>query len=433
VELAPASLFDRSGLVGLSRLLRVGAGDGALAAGGKRLLGLAVLLSLGGAAAAAVALVRGHAVMGTTSEMSWGILIASYVFLVTTSTGVALVSALGHVFGYRVFEPIARRAMFLALVTLLLGFVCIGTELERPLLLLKLVVLSPNPASPIWWMGTLYGVYLLIVIAELYFLLVSDHRRARIFGVITVVAALTVHPTSNLGAVFGLAHSRPYWSGPLLPVYMIATALVSGAALLAVAVYLGGRFGDPRRAALEGPLLDALGRLLALFLGITVMLTVWRTITGLAGHHYHTYDVTMALLTGPLFVHFWLFEVFLGVAVPLWLLLGERRRQPGAVALAGGLSLVGLFVARSNFVYAGQMFSLRPVVGRLGERLTYSPPFKGNVSGLLAYTPSIVELSIVAGAMSAVVVAYVIGLRVLRLVEPEQGAPATRPNPEVRP
>ena len=60
-------------------------------------------------------------------------LIATYVFFAVSSTGLCLVSSLGHIFGFKVFEPIAKKAVFLAFVMLLVGFAVIGTELESPM------------------------------------------------------------------------------------------------------------------------------------------------------------------------------------------------------------------------------------------------------------------------------------------------------------
>ncbi|MHB8872418.1 MAG: NrfD/PsrC family molybdoenzyme membrane anchor subunit [Myxococcaceae bacterium] len=411
-------VLDRRGLATLPRLFQVAANEPAHRALGKRLLWALLAVALLGGGAALVAMARGHHVMGTTSEVPWGILIATYVFLVVSSTGLGLVSSLGHVFGFKLFEPIATRAMFLSLVTLVVGFSVIATELERPILLAKLALLSPNPASPIWWMGTLYGVYLVIIAAELYFLLIGDHRKSRIGGLVTVVAALSIHPTSNLGAVFGLSHARPYWNGPLLPIAFIASALVCGAALLILVVYFGDYFKKDKQLR-EGnaPLLEALGKLLALFIGITVLIGTWRIITGLNGGHYHLKEVTLALLTGPLFFSFWFFEVFVGTALPLTVLLGRKARSPRHLALAAGLTLLGVFVSRLNFVYAGQMFSLKPVAGRLGESMEYAPPFKGNVAGFLPYTPSLVEALVVAGALAAAVLLFVGGSKALKLVK----------------
>ncbi|MFO0567448.1 MAG: NrfD/PsrC family molybdoenzyme membrane anchor subunit [Polyangiaceae bacterium] len=418
MSMSLSAIVDREELGRLGGLLRVAKSDERHVARGKRLLLGLFVLALAGAVAALVALLRGHHVMGTTSEISWGVLIATYVFFVVSSTGLCLVSSLGHVFGFKVFEPIAKKAIFLALVTLLVGFTVIATELERPFRLMKYAIFSPNPAAPIWWMGTLYGVYMVLIGAELYYLFAEDHRRAKQFGLASVIAAVAAH--SNLGAVFGLSHSRPYWYGPLLPVYFIASALVCGAALLILIVTVGDYFGNDKKLRPEhAPLLDALRKLLALFITIIAFFTIWKTITGVAGQHYHKLEVTLASLSGPLFVSFWLFEVVLGMLVPLVLLLGPWRRSWHAVGLAAFLPMLSVFVMRYNFVVSGQMFSLKPVTGHGGEQLSYFPPFKGNVEGFLPYTPSWVEVLIVAGAIAAATLGFVVGSRVLALESKE--------------
>lgn len=411
-------IVNRPGLFDVPDLLVVRAADLPHQARGKRVLQALLLVALVGAVAAAVALLRGHHVMGTTSEIPWGVLIATYVFFVVSSTGLCLVSSLGHVFGFKVFEPIAKKAIFLAFVTLMVGFTVIATEIESPIKLMKWVVLSPNPSAPIWWMGTLYGVYMVLIGAELFFLFTRDHRRAKVVGLISVVAAVAAH--SNLGAVFGLSHARSFWYGPLLPIYFIASALVCGSALLILIVTLGDFFGKEGKLKEENvALVDALRKLLALFILIIVFFTTWKVITGVQGAHSGKYEVTMAALTGPLFVSFWLFEVLLGMVVPLVLLLGPWRRSWRAVSLAAFLPMLSVFVMRYNFVVQGQMFSLKPVVGHLGERFVYAPPFKGNPEGFLAYTPSVVEVLIVSGAIAAATLLFVAGLRALRLVHKE--------------
>jgi Ni/Fe-hydrogenase subunit HybB-like protein len=412
------SIVDRQAAAAVPRLLRVRAGDAPHQVRGKRLLQALLVVAVAGGAAAAVAFARGHHVMGTTSEISWGVLIATYVFFGLSSTGLCLVSSLGHVFGFKVFEPLAKRAIFLALVTLLVGFSVIAAELESPLKLALYAVISPNPRSSIWWMGAVYAVYTALVAIELYFLLRDDHRRAKIAGALSIAGALAAY--SNLGAVFGLVHARPFWYGPLLPIYFIAAALLSGAALLILVVYLGDYFGNDRAVRPENvPVLEALRKLLTLFIGMVAFFTLWKIIAGVAGDHYHKHLVTMASLTGPMFVSFWLFEVLLGVVAPLAILVGPKRRQPGWVAVAALLVMGTALVMRYNFVVAGQMLSLRPVVGHLGETLRYSPPFKGNVSGFLSYTPSIVEVGIVAGAIAAAILIFVGGARALRLLPEE--------------
>ncbi|MEW5743269.1 MAG: NrfD/PsrC family molybdoenzyme membrane anchor subunit [Myxococcota bacterium] len=413
------AFIDRAQLKSVGSLFRVSPDDPPHVRRGKRGLSVLLVLALLGAVAAVTALLKGHHVMGTTSEVSWGVLIATYVYFVVSSTGLCLVSSLGHVFGFKVFEPIARKAILLALVTLTVGFTVIATELEAPMRLALYAVISPNPSAPIWWMGALYAVYMVLIGAELFFLFIEDHGKAKVAGILSVIAALAAH--SNLGAVFGLTHARPFWYGPLLPVYFIASALMCGAALIILFVWLGDYFGNGKQVRPENEgLLNVLRQLLALFIGIVAFFTVWKMITGVNGGHYHKYEVTMASLAGPLFFSFWVFEVFLGVVAPLWILLTSARKSFGALALAAGLPMLAVFVMRYNFVQAGQMFSLRPVHGHLGETFHYQPPFKGSVEGFLPYTPSLVEMAIVVGAIAAAALLYVGATRVLRV------------NPEVR-
>lgn len=383
----------------------------------RALLGVALVGGLG----VLTSLTFGHRVMGTTDEVPWGVLIATYVYFVASASGLCIVSSLGHVWGFKLFEPLAKKATFLAVVMLLVGFSIIASELESPFKLVVWAVLSPNPRSPIWWMGTLYGVYLALLLAELYFLVVEDHRRARLAGLVSFFAAIAAQ--SNLGAVFGLAHGRPAWHGAFVPMQFIVLAMVSGAALLVLITWFEDRAttenGELKPA--HAAMYDGLRKLLALFLGVSGFALVWKVITFVNGQHAHLSEVMMASLTGPFFVSFWLFEVFLGLVVPLVLLLGPKRESPRAVAFAAALPMLGLFVMRFNFVMSGQMLSLRPVVGKAGERLVYQPPFKGNVAGFLSYTPSIVELLIVAGAFAAAVLVYTGGQKALRLEASAEG------------
>ncbi len=118
---------------------------------------------LAGLIAIAYVLYVGHVhAYNLTREISWGILISTYVFFVVSSTGLCLVSSLGHVFGIKQFELIGKRAILLAILTLLTGFGTIAMELNHPIRMAIWVILSPNFSSPIWWMGTKPFLFYLI-------------------------------------------------------------------------------------------------------------------------------------------------------------------------------------------------------------------------------------------------------------------------------
>lgn len=362
------------------------------------LLGLGMLV---GAAAAMLVLIKGHAQMyNVTREIPWGILISTYVFFVVSSTGLCLVSSLGHVFGIEQFELIGRRAILLAIITLLTGFGTIAMEINHPIRMAIYVLLSPNFESPIWWMGTLYGIYLALLIGEFYFLMRNHHKGAMTMGLLGFVAAVTAH--SNLGGVFGLLEARPYWHGSFLPIYFILSALVSGGALISIIVYYNYQFRKIPLPARYPQFINTLAKLQALFLMILTFFVTWKIIPGLYGRPPEKFEATMALLTGPMAFNFWFFEVLVGMLIPIALLLNQKFRTPFGVMLAGVFCTVGIFFMRYDLVLGGQIVPMRDT----GQEL---------VGGLLAYTPSLAEYAIVGGALATCMFLYTLAEKLLDL------------------
>jgi len=134
------------------------------------------LLALAGAAVGLHGMITGyHHVYGVTREISWGLLISAYIFCVVTSTGLCIVSSIGHVFGGEAFMPIAKRAVFMSIMFMFGGFCIIFFDIENPFRMAIWNVISPNFVSNMWWMGTLYGMYLVFMVIEYYFLLDQNH------------------------------------------------------------------------------------------------------------------------------------------------------------------------------------------------------------------------------------------------------------------
>jgi Ni/Fe-hydrogenase subunit HybB-like protein len=194
-------------------------------------VGFWFLVLLVGCYAALYSMIKGHHVAyNVTNKVPLGLMLATYVFFVVTSTGLCLTSSIGHVFGVKKMMIFAKRAIFMAIVCLLMGFATIALELEHPFRLFIWGIISPNFESPILWMGILYVIYLFFMILEFIFLTFEDHKKAHLFGLLGVISAVAAH--SNLGAVFGYQLARPFWHGPLMPVYFIMSAMLSGAGLI---------------------------------------------------------------------------------------------------------------------------------------------------------------------------------------------------------
>lgn len=357
------------------------------------------LLMLAGSIAGLQATVGGHHVYyGLTREISWGVLISSYVYFVVTSTGLCLVSSAGHIFGVEAFNPIAKRAVFLSIVTLLAGFFVIAAEIKVPIRMMLYNIISPNLSSNIWWMGTLYGVALVVMLLEFLFLNLRRHNPAIICGFIAVIAEIAAN--SNLAAVFGLLNGREFWHGALLPVFFIASAIMVGAAAIIFFHYLAFKVN---KEPVDFPMARALNtsRKVAI-LGICIVLffTTWRMVTGLAGQPDGLYQGVMAMISGNYAISFWLFEILLGMVLPLALFIIAGKDNRGMMFVAATLMLIGVFFMRYNMVIIGQTIDVYSSLGVTGAQ------------GLLEYFPTLNEIIVTLGGFGLVGFLFLLGEKV---------------------
>ena len=121
-------------------------------------------------------ILHGHHAYNVTRQHPWGLLISMYVFFVVSSTGLCIISSIGHVFGIKEFQQIGKRAIAGAIITISSGFAVIAFEIGHPVTMVIYNVLTPGLTSAIWWMGTLYGLYLTFISWESFFLAMRENH-----------------------------------------------------------------------------------------------------------------------------------------------------------------------------------------------------------------------------------------------------------------
>jgi len=357
------------------------------------------LCLIAAAGAAGYSFMVGHThAFNVNRGVPWGILIATYVFLAISCSGLCLISSLGHVFGFHEFTLISKRAILLAILCLMGAFGAIGLDLEHPFNMIY-TLLSPNFSSGIWWMGTIYGIYLGILVVEFYALMKDNHKLSIITGSLGFLFAIAA--PSVLGSVFGLTLARPFWHGSFMPVYIIITALVSGTALIIMVMYFHHFVRNLEMDEQDRRLIRLLGRILALMIFILIFSVFWNVVVGLYGKQPGHYEPVMALLTGKLSLNFWMGEIVIGLVVPL-LLLMRHDRTPFSTMMASLLALIGMFFMRYDMTIAGQLYPLR-----LQEY--------GLEDGLFSYSPSLSEVLIVIGCLAFSAFAYTLAEKLLKL------------------
>jgi Ni/Fe-hydrogenase subunit HybB-like protein len=359
------------------------------------------LLTVAAIAAGLHALWIGHEhAYGCTREVPWGLLIATYVFFVVTSTGLCLVSSIGHVFGVENFQPIAKRSVFMAIVSIIAGFLVIAFEIENPWRMAIYNITSPNITSNIWWMGTLYGAYLFFMVIEFALLMMGKHKQAGYLGLLGVVAGIAAH--SNLGAVFGLLGGREFWHGPYMPIYFITSAMMSGCAAVIFFTWIAYRTNGWEMSPALKNSLQSVAKLGALLISVIMFFTCWKIISGVSGNPPGKYEAMMAILNGPYSIPFWIGEVMLGMVIPFVIILVTRAKNMKALFIASLSSIIGIFFMRYDLVIVGMIV----------------PHFHNldviDLPHLFKYTPSFHEILITVGAMGLCASGFLMGERIFK-------------------
>lgn len=360
----------------------------------------------------------------------WVTMVSNYVFLVVSSTGLCIVTSLGHVFGMQRYELVAKRGIFLALITIIFGMISIGAHLGHPERAMIFNLLTPNFYSAMWWMGTLYTFYIVFIGIEYWLLarddlnerseqveglgktiygllaikkldnsrigtVLKDHKLLQFVGAAALISGLSAHNT--LGALFGHVEARPLWHGSYYPIYFLLSASFCGYAwLLAVSI---ATYKIKKESIPEDykSLIFEMAQVLALLLSAGLLFTAYKMGFGL--FTAEKVKPIMLFLKGPFSRAFWLFEIAIGTVLPIPILLwATKQKNIIGVLIASMMVLVGVYVMRYDFVVAAQVY---PVIK----------------NGLPSYLPTFMEVLFIGGVLGALFLTYVLGDKFLPLKE----------------
>ncbi len=366
--------------------------NGAVLAGG-----LAATV-LAGAAVLWALMTEGHAAFNSSSDgISWGLPVAAYVFLAIGSTGLTMVAALALVFGQKAFYPVAKRCVWLAIAMLIGGFASLALELGHPFRLLWAIPLSGQFSSPLVWMGIFYLVALVAMALKFQRLHNGDWDSpgSKKIGQAAMVGEMLAIFT--MGLAFGMMFMRPFWYNGLAPVNFLIAAAVAGVGLAILVSYLAYGFRqEAMPAALRSLLSGAMPGLFAATLGLLLIVTAARAITGLwtnadGAEVFHW-------TTGSPWFHLALWG---GVVLPLILMLSPSMRgQAGVQMGAAALAVLGVAIDRYQYVIGGQVV----------------PLFKGEwIPEFIPYVPSMTEWLVALLGLSLAAAIYAWGEKALNL------------------
>ena len=357
------------------------------------LLGLGILLGL--LTAYRVLIGTGFALYAKTDILVWTIPIAAYVFFSLTSTGLAFVSSIPVVFNAKRYQPIEKRTAFLEISVLMAAFTCLLLHLGSPWNAIYFLF-SPNFASPLWWLGMLYGLYFIVLLLSFWRMhTVKTSKGLGIFTFIIAIATSTV-----LGWLFGLPDARPVFDANFLAMYFPLTGFAS--ALAAVLLFSLAYHHYAKIPLSDGDrnLYDDISKLFGVVMVFTLIFFIWRTIVaGISASAVEFAGFRHMLGSGWYHLALWV-----GLVIPILLISmpAVRAATWGKVTTAA-LFLVGMFAGRLEMVLSG-------LVMPTGPKAEGQPPF-------VSYWPTIWEVFVFVFALAVMLLIYTLGERKLKLAE----------------
>lgn len=375
---------------------------------------------------------NGLIVTGMRNTVMWGQYILFFMFFVGLSAGGLIVASAGRLFGVKAFKPITRLAVLEATVAVLLAAAFILPDLGRPERMLN-IFLYPNLTSPMIWdisivmvymgMSTFYvwlyaradlahrGSWLAFGTGTSPRALAREERLKSAMAWVALPAAILLH--SITAWIFGLQISRGFWYSGIMAPMFVASALVSGLALVILLALVMRRLG---RLRFGDDLVALLGGLLGVFIAVSFFFIAAEYLTAAYPGAPEAAAVGR-LLFGPYASLFW-FEVAIGLGVPFVILAIRRlRANPVWVAIAAAIAILGIYVHRLNLILNGLSYAT----------IQYPPGVSvgveqgGGSSFALSYwyIPTAIEWLVVAGILAFGALVFTIAVHVLPMQEPD--------------
>ncbi|MEE8605621.1 MAG: NrfD/PsrC family molybdoenzyme membrane anchor subunit [Candidatus Aminicenantaceae bacterium] len=286
-------------------------------------------------------------------QEAFGIFIAVYFYLTGLSAGSFILSTLAYAFGMEQYKSLGRVGVILATVLLIIAPIFLLLHIGVPHRAWHLF-LYLNFESPITWGSFLLILYPVNCIIYGYFMFKEKKKQTRLFGLIGIPLAVSVHGYTGFILAFGKA--RALWNTALMPILFLVSAIVSGIALMILVCIVKDRFFTKLKK-INYPLLENLGKMLAWVIVFDLFL-VGCDILVLLISHSDAQDVAHLLLSGKFFPLFLIVENLLGKIVPFTLLIVPRFRNLVTMIIASLLVIIGIFVMRYVVVVGGESIPL---------------------------------------------------------------------------
>jgi molybdopterin-containing oxidoreductase family membrane subunit len=375
---------------------------------------------------------KGLIVTNMGDYVSWGIYISNFVFFVAISLVGSLITAIFRLANVHWSTSLTRIAEIIAVSAITFASLIIIVDMGRPERLVNLFT-HGRIQSPIMWDVIVISTYFCISLLLLYLPLLPDikiliaaknklgkpfakfyrwlgsfwkgtaaqekisNKSITILCVVIIPVAFCIHTVTSW--LFATTY-RPGWDSTNFGAYFVSGAFLVGAGAVVVAMYVFRRVYHLQNYITEIHF-DKMGKILVMLALLYLYFNVNEYLVPAFKMKKPEEEHLTGLFVGEYAPLFW-FAIFVGMIIPILILIFPKGRKPKAMFIAGALVVIGAWFKRYLIVTPTLLHPFLP---------KYDAPEKYS-----HYFPSWYEWAIAMGSLAGVLLIITFFARIFPII-----------------
>jgi Ni/Fe-hydrogenase subunit HybB-like protein len=272
----------------------------------------------------------GLGITGMSRDVSWGLYIGQFTFLVGIAASAVIVVLPYYLHNYKVFGEITILGEFLAVAAVIMCVTFVTIDLGQPARLVNLI-LHPAPSSVLFWDIVVLSGYLLLNIIIGWTVLTAERESVpppkwiKPLIYLSIPWAISIHTVTAF--IYAGLPGRGFWLTAIMAPRFLASAFASGPALLILLGFIVRKFTkfDPGKEVFQ-----ALAKIMTYAMIISiffVLMELFTTFYSQIPEHMHHFQYLFVGLEGHTKLVFWMWAFVVLAILALVLLINPVTRK----------------------------------------------------------------------------------------------------------
>ncbi|MDY6855283.1 MAG: NrfD/PsrC family molybdoenzyme membrane anchor subunit [Thermodesulfobacteriota bacterium] len=292
----------------------------------------------------------GLGITGMSRDVSWGLYIAQFTFLVGVAASAVMVVMPYYLHNYKAFGRITILGEFLAIASVMMCLVFIIADLGQPVRAMN-IILHPTPGSILFWDMIVLNGYLLLNLLIGWNVLAAERKSVpppawvKPLIYLSIPWAVSIHTVTAF--IYAGLPGRGFWLTAIMAPRFLASAFAAGPALLILLALIIRKYTkfDPGRDAIQN-----LGRIVTYAMAVSVffvLLEIFTVFYSQIPEHMHHFEYLFIGLEGHGKLVPWMWSSAIMAIISLILLINPlTRKKEGILAFACVLVFLSLWIEK---------------------------------------------------------------------------------------